>query len=112
MSDQTLQNLQQELNAVIAKLREDHPHYCDSCDGRGGEISYVRGSFWDPPSHDWDPCSCCEGVNPLDVTVPMSEDEYDEMVERTLDAGKYEHPLHQEIEVLLYKINAFSEELL
>lgn len=94
------ENIQKKVNELFTKLREEHPNYCENCDGRGGEISYDWGSFLEPPCHDWDPCSMCEGVNPLDVTVPMSEEEYEEMVDHTLEHLEYIHPLHHEIELL------------
>lgn len=108
---------QADLNAakraeITAKLNADYPHLCDQCSGTGGEISYDWGSFTEPPCHDFEACSIClgEGLNPLDITKTMSEDEVEAWIDKVLDDLKYPLALHADLEALMQELEALGED--
>lgn len=97
---------------IIANLNADYPHLCDQCGGTGGEISYDWGSFTEPPCHDFEACSVClgEGLNPLDITSTLSEDEVEAWIDKVLDDMKYPLPPHADLEALMQEAEALGEE--
>jgi hypothetical protein len=95
--DRRASALQAKRQTLLAKLAEEHPNLCEECSGRGGEIDFDFGSFFEPPSHDWEACHACEGKHPLDMTTSLSEEEFEARVEKILKTGEFPHPILNEI---------------
>jgi hypothetical protein len=95
--DRRAEALQAKRQTLQAQLAEEHPNLCEECGGRGGEIDFDFGSFFEPPCHDFEECGGCEGKHPLDTTRKMSEEDFEARVLKILETGEFPHPILQEI---------------
>lgn len=109
MKNPTRQELEAKATELQAQLNEAYPNHCDECCGIGGSISYSGGSYWEPPSMDFDECSCCDGVHPMDMTQPMTDEEYEEWVDTIFDDGRHPVDLVNELERTRNDILALAE---
>ena len=51
--------MSKQLDALLAKLREEHPNHCRSCGGFGGKLVEYNGGLWEPDSLDFEECPHC-----------------------------------------------------
>jgi hypothetical protein len=95
--DRRAEALQAQRQKLQALLAEEHPNLCEECGGRGGEIDFDFGSFFEPPCHDFEECHACEGKHPLDMTTSLSEEDFEARALKILETGEFPHPILQEI---------------
>jgi hypothetical protein len=84
---ENIKTLEARLEDLNAQLKAEHPNHCTKCGGFGGYVTHCGDGWNEPVSEEWDDCKAClgQGVNPLDTTKTISDEDAEAHIEMMMD---------------------------